>query len=457
MDAVSQRTTRIPVQIADCFLLALDDFMRRTGQGRHVSQSVLELDQAPDLDKLRAASLRTARKFPILAGRLRRDWKTWLPYWEVPEPPSRGLPLGLWHEAGAQVILPGSTETAETQELLQRILTQPLRSEGIDFMARLDVVTLRGGGCLVALSWSHLLIDGKGAELLLTEIGRLCDGQDLPYETKETVRAPVPFKEKIRKTKAAVRRFKELERIGCPSLGGPRPRQGRGYYRNITLTSEDSARLNSRVEQMTGALFPIAFYVACSARAHDRVFRHRGKAPAGYVVSVPIQTRKRGARGPLFHNQVTVFFFSAVRAHLGAIETAATAMKQQFAEMTRGRLDESFNTILELMMRLPSWLFMKVVRFQFRGEICSFFHSHTGSFAPELLEFAGGKITNAYHLPCLGAPPGTGLFFCERGGRVNVTLTWREGCLSDDERRLLLGQVFEDLFGEQRPDLLHGV
>ena len=42
------------------------------------------------------------------------------------------------------------------------------------------------------------------------------------------------------------------------------------------------------------------------------------------------------------------------------------------------------------MMRLPSWLFMRVVRWQFKGEICSFFHSHTGAFAPEMTEFAGG-------------------------------------------------------------------
>jgi hypothetical protein len=457
MGAANSGTTRIPVKVADCFLMALDDFMRRTKQGRHVSQSVIELDQTPDMEKLRGASVRVAQKFPILAGRLKRNWRTWLPYWDVPAPPSGGLPFGVWHEAGARDVLPGSIETAETDELLQRILTEPLERDGIAFKARIDVVTLKGGACLVALSWSHLLLDGKGAELLLTEISRLCDGQDLPYEVKETSQPATTFKEKIRKTKAAIHRFKELELIGCPSLGGPRPRRGRGYYRNITLTSEDSARLNARVEKMTGALFPIAFYVACSARAHDRVFQHRGKQPAGYVVSVPIQTRKRGARGPLFHNQVTVLFFSAVREHLGSIETAAAAMKQQFAEMTRARLDESFNTVLELMMRLPSWLFMRVVRFQFKGEICSFFHSHTGAFASEMTGLAGGKITNAYHLPCLGAPPGTGLFFCERAGRVNVTLTWREGCLGDEERRLMLEQVFEDLFGEKRPDLLHGV
>jgi hypothetical protein len=107
-----------------------------------------------------------------------------------------------------------------------------------------------------------------------------------------------------------------------------------------------------------------------------------------------------------------------------------------------------------MMMRLPSWMFLKVVRWQFKGEICSFFHSHTGVFAPEMIEFAGAKITNAYHLPCLATPPGTGLFFCERGGQVNITVTWREGCLSDEERRLMLEQTMEDLFGEPRPDLI---
>jgi hypothetical protein len=354
-------------------------------------------------------------------------------------------------------VLAGSQEIGATMDLLQRILTEPLTADGIEFKARLDVVETRDGRCLVALSWSHLLIDGKGAELLLAELGRLCSGEDVPCETKEPVRPVLTFQEKIRKTKAAVYRLEDLAKIGAPSLCGPRPRRGRGYYQVITLSAADSARLTARVEQMAGALFPMTFYVACTARAHDRVFRERGREPRGYVASVPVQTRKRGARGPLFHNQVSIYFFSAIRAQLGTIEAATAAMKQQFSEMTRAKLDESFLAVLELMMRLPSWMFMRVVRWQFKGEICSFFHSHTGAFAPELTEFAGGKVTNGYHLPCLGTPPGTGLFFCERGGRVNITLTWREGCLTDAERRLMLGQVMEDLFGEERADLVHGM
>ncbi|MDR3402893.1 MAG: hypothetical protein P4L99_10385 [Chthoniobacter sp.] len=457
MAATAPGVTREAVRVADCFLLAHDDFMRRTRQGRHVSQSIIELDRLPDMARLRPALERLVQKHPLLAGRLRRDWRTWLPYWEVPPAPSRGLPLGLWRERGSAGALAGATEADDTMQLLQRIMTEPLAAEGIEFQARLDVVETRDGRCRVALSWSHLLIDGKGAELLLAEIGRLCDGVDVPCEAREPERPVLTFQEKIKKTKAAVFRLEDLAKVGAPSLSGPRPRQGRGYYQVVTLTPEDSAKLTARVEGMAGALFPMTFYVACAARAHDRVFRHRGREPKGYVVSVPVQTRKRGARGPLFHNQVSIFFFSAVREALGSIEAATASMKQQFAEMTRGKLEESFLTVLELMMRLPSWMFMRVVRWQFKGEMCSFFHSHTGAFAPELIEFAGAQVTNAYHLPCLGTPPGTGLFFCERGGQVNITVTWREGCLSEEERQLMLGQMLEDLFGEPRPDLLHGL
>jgi hypothetical protein len=317
---------RVPVRVTDCFLLAHDDFMRRTKQGRHVTQSILELDRAPDLERLGKALARLIEKYPLLAGRLRRNWKTWLPYWEVPPVPGRGLPLHVWRERGAAGVLPRAVEVEKTMDLLQTIMEEPLTVDGISFKARMDVVEQRNGKFLAALSWSHLLIDGKGAELLLAEIGRLCDGVDVSCDTKEPVRPPLTYKEKIQKTKAAVYRLSNLAKIGSPSLSGPRPRRGRAFYHVLTLNPADAARLTARVEGLAGALFPMTFYVACAARAHDRVFQNRGRKPDGYVVSVPVQTRKRGARGPLFHNQVSIFFFSAVREHLASIEAATAAM-----------------------------------------------------------------------------------------------------------------------------------
>lgn len=49
MESAVKKTIRIPVKIADCFLLSLDAFMQKTGQGAHFSQSVIELSSCPDL------------------------------------------------------------------------------------------------------------------------------------------------------------------------------------------------------------------------------------------------------------------------------------------------------------------------------------------------------------------------------------------------------------------------
>ncbi len=441
---------RVPVRVADCFLMALSAFMRRTGQGQHIAGSVLELDRTPDIARLRAALVRVVKKHPLLTGSLRRDWRTWLPFWQVSAlAQDPALPMGLWCEPGASV--DGAVEVRDGWEKVGEILGQPLPD---GFNAHVAVIARRGGTCYLLLAWTHLIIDGKGAELLLAELAALCEGVDSPCDAKDAVGPATTWSEKIKLTKPAIYHLETLAKTRIRSLAGPRPRGGACRYQVIALDEASSARVLERVERMTGALFPLGFFVACAARAHDRVLADRGTLPEGYMTSVPIQTRKRGARGPLFHNHVTVLFLGGPRAQLASLETAAAALKQQFSDMMRGRLDESFTAVLELMMRLPSRLFMFVVRRQFRGEICSFFQSHTGSFAPELARFSGARVLNAFHLPGVSAPPGTGVFFSEHGHRLNVTLSWREDCLNADERRTLAGQILEDLLGQPCPDLV---
>ena len=448
MPARATKSTRVPFQVADCFVLALDDFMRRTRQGGHVSQSILELDRPPDIDRLRAGLVKAVAKHPLLVATSARDAWTRLPYWSVPPPAPCGLPLHVWRENGACDALPGAATAEGARELLERIMNEPLARDGIHFNARIDVVALRDGNCLAALSWSHLLLDGKGAELLLAELGRLSEGVDLPDDALAPARKKRTLVQKFRQTKPAMDHLTGLQKTGVPSLGGPKARRGRGFYEVLTLDAPDAERVRARIEEMGAELFPFTFYVACVARAHDRVFRHRGQQPAGYGISVPTQTRRRGARGPIFHNHVAVLYFHPQREHLDRLDTTVAAMKSQFAAMTRGRISESFDTVMDLMRPVPTFIFLWIIRAQFRGEICTCFHSYTGQFAPELRNFAGGRVINAYHLPCLGTPPGTGIFFGERDERINITLSWREGALDDAERRLMIAQLREDLLGE---------
>ncbi|HEY5752901.1 MAG TPA: hypothetical protein VIT21_07125 [Chthoniobacterales bacterium] len=449
LDSAARKFKRVPVSVTDCFVLANDAFMRRTEQGAHVSQSFLELDRMPEVTHLRRALSQLTQRHPILAGKLKRDWKTWLPYWEVPScenlPP---LSLGLWRESDVDrddCHLIKNTE----EHLQQTVYKEFVYHKSHPFHARMDIVARNDGSALIAFTWSHRLFDGKGAELLLAEIGRLCTGDDTSWSGKQPDHPEKTIKETIAKTKPAIIRFDEFAKLGVHSLGGPRPRPGKCRYHVITLSETESARVNRRAAETTGPLFPLPYYLACAARAHGEVFRMRGKEPVAQIASVPIQLRKRGARGPLFFNQVTILFFCTLREDLPSLAATAAALKKQFAEMTRDRLDESFTAVLELMRRVPGRIFMKIVRWQFKGELNSFYHSHTGAFAPEMTTFAGAHIINAWHLPCLGSPPGTGIFFNERNGKLNIVLSWRDGCLTDDERRTMVARLMDDLLGNQ--------
>lgn len=452
---MSLEPSRIPFRASDCFVLALDHLMRRTGQGAHVSQSILDLAGPPDLAKVRAGWARLLEKYPILAAAPRRSWRNLMPYWAAPVAiPPEGLPLGLWREPGGA--LEGAQPTDDARALFVELMAHPLvTSGGTPVNARLDLAALGGGRFLAALSWSHLLIDGKGAELLFAELGRLCEGIDLPEDRRENPRPRRTLWERIRFCRPALDRFGELQETGVPSLGGPDTRAGKGRFEMLMLDPAEAATVRERAARFGGALFPVTFYVACVARAHDAVLLRRGRRPKGYGISVPVQTRKRGARGPLFHNHVTVLYFNPRRETLGSLEATAAEMKTQFAAMTRAKISESFDTILELMMWAPCSLFMWVVRSQFKREICSCFHSHTGPFAPEMIEFAGARLANAYHLAALGTPPGTGIFFGERDERINVTFSWREGAVDEAERRLVIAQLRHDLLGEPAPEIAH--
>ena len=445
---------QVPFLVADSFVLALDAFMRRTGQGGHVSQSVLELAGPPDLGRLRTGVQRALAKHPLLAAAPRRRRWTRLPYWEVTTPPSgASLPFACWREEEIAAGHPfaGATLAADFPTLLRWLSAGGFSGGYRQFNARFDAVARRGGGFCLVLTWSHLLFDGKGAELFCAELARLCEDGDAQAETSARSAPPRPGRslfQKFRRTRSAMDYQTGLQETGAPSLGGRGPAPGGPNYEVVTFTPDQSAAIRTRAERLGGGLFPITFFVACVAHAQDRVFRHRGRRPAGYVVCVPTQTRKRGAREPIFHNHVAPLFFNPRREHLTNVAETAAAMRSQFATMVRDRVAESFDAVLDLMRPLPDRAFLGLVRAQYGGELCTCFSSHTGSFAIDA--FAGAPVTNAYHLPCLGTPPGTGIFFGEHGARLNVTVSWRDSALTGEERGLMVAQLHDDLLGVER-------
>jgi len=450
---LSHLSSRKPTRLtgADCFVLTLETLMRRHGQHGLIGQTHLRLDSVPDLAALEKSAERLAQAHPLLNAKTRRSPFHSLVAWR---PEKRGpglLPVNLWSEKGARI--PDgrhATEILSEDEWVEHVLNQPLGFRDGLRNLHIDLVLLRAGGSLLVLTWTHLLFDGKGVEFLIDALVNppAHEAAAATPSSAPALRHPLwRLRELLRQATPVVGRFSLLTKNRYPSLCGPCPRPGRLRFRVLAFDRESTSRIQARMEATVGPLISVGFYLACALRAHRAAFLSRGEDPEHYVVSVPVQVRKKGRGNTPFQNCVTILFFALERESLGSIESAAACAQQQFEEMTRARLDRSFTAVLELMSVIPAGLYLRFLSAQFGGEITSFFHSFTGEFSANLGSVFGASVTNAYHIPSVSAPPGSGLFFGLFNGRLNATFSWREGSVTDEEADLILARLRDDLLG----------
>lgn len=430
--------------------------MRGSGQGAHVSQTIIELAHAPDRATLDAAWAGFVADHPMVLARMSRNWRTLVPEWRLPTRPGEfgeAVPIGWWRERGA------ASDVGEVVESFEKWLHDLRHIRGgkrPGFNLRIDVLQRAGGRAALAVTWSHLLLDGKGVEFLLMELGRRCGEAEGAHGSASesnttslaTTKPPATFKSQIERSRAFVKHFYDLAMTRFQSLGGPKPKPGAIHCRVVTLDREATAKTMARSEKASGPLIAGPYFLAASAVAHAAAFEKRGLPPGPQVITLPLQNRPKGGKGPIFQNFVTILFFRLSVEELASVESATKAIQGQFAKMMRTRLDASFTTMLDLMRRMPPRLYAWFIRRQMRGEITSFFHSYTGAFAPGLERMAGAPIEWGWHVPVISTPPGSGLFLSDRGGQLTISLSWREGCVDEAEQKILMDRFIEALVGE---------
>jgi len=441
---------KLPMQGADYFVLSFDNLSRKTGQGGHKAHSVLMLERLPDVACLRELLSGCGEVYPMFSALLKRNWLFSIPYWVPARQPA--IPeIFFYSQVGSAGALSayGAQTFTDMHDLMENITNSPMpvRRGAAWPKARFSLLELRDGSGVFIFSWSHLMLDGVGAELLLQEIERMGGGNKskIPAVRAAPEKRAAGVGESWRKARPLVDFFRELSRTPVTCLGPQRPVPGRTHFLTRELTTEQTKVANARCAALCGDLVSMPFYLACAMRAHEAVFARRGTSPDSQTCSVPIQTRKKGTRGPLFQNHITMFFGVLSREDARSIERATAALMEQHTRFLKERMGESLDELMHLMSFIPPGLYMTFMKLQMRGPFASFFHSHTGEFAPGLDTFFGAPVRSAFHVPGIGTPPGTGIFCNEKNGRMVVTLCWHEAALDEEERQLLLGSFLADL------------
>jgi acyl carrier protein len=443
---------RLPLRDCDFFTHAFDEMLRKAGQGGHIAHSFIELDRTPDVPTLRKllAELPTSYPFPILTAQLKKPSFFSLPIW-MPAVNPRPLALHLWSQAGSPGALAGHGAEGFTdlQTKLDDIINTslPQHEDGWENV-RFDLVEKADGSCVFVFSWSHLIMDGIGAEFFLLELDRLMGGgksQPVPAFDLTDLNDPRGWGERWKTAKVMPAFFDSVMKKPFEALGSAKLSEGRAHFQVITLTEAQTQEAARRSADISGPLINMPFHLACAMRAHHSVFQHRGVKPESLMCCIPIQVRRKGVRGPLFQNHLTMFFCNLLADELTTLSAAAQSLHDQHNRFIKDKIGDAFRDLMWLMRPMPPGLHMTFINFHMKGKFSSFYHSNTGVFAPELTHFGGASVTNAYHVPSFSDPPGTGVFTNEKNGRLVLTLCWREGTLTESERQIFTDQLMADL------------
>ncbi|MGV3659449.1 MAG: hypothetical protein ACO1TE_04670 [Prosthecobacter sp.] len=422
----------LPATTVDFFLAGLESFMVRSGQGEHWGVTAVWLAGRPDAEMLERGWREVHARHPVLGARLRRKWRGWRLVWESAGP--LVAPPVNWHSC-----TPDQAEEALIQERLRgttggRRILSPLWLEVFAFGDT--------GRHLVLLTWRHAFMDGTGVNLLLEKLaaGRCETG---PPDIAEP-RAESPAR-MYQKAKPLIDRLRATTHSGCLSAwikGLPSP--GAPEHRRIVLTTEQSRLAAGKLRDLCGELFQMPFYAAVAARAMHRLHELRGWSSPEIHFQLPTQTRRRSPELVFGNHMGTLPLFLAAHA-LGSLQEAVAHVQQCYKEAVKTGMPQASEAMMALSSHMPVRGFIPMVRLTNCGQICSLFHSHTGTFLPGRADFARAPLQDVCTIPSVCTPPGLGLFFSDFGGKITATLAWRATGLTEEEVKELEAQIRGDL------------
>jgi hypothetical protein len=406
--------------------------------------TLLECEGAPDLAAIRRAAGILGRRYPILHARVERSRRDWVVRWRLDEAEAAAIPVHCWH-------LPGLTADGEVTPSLEDFIAARINGSDIDIRAdgpnlRLHVVVTTPDRWSLGVVWSHSLMDAVGMTKFLRELAAPCDDES-PRSGGADDPPPLPGMSALyRQALPMIEEMRSFPAWRVRSLHRKRVRPGPCRFQVVSFDQAATAAIRAKMAATAGELLLLPYFAGCAARAVRAVIaaRHPDEA-VPVLLSLPVQRQNDPAKRPLFQNHMVPYTLLLTAEELADLKPAARALFRKYSDFMRRKLPAAMDALMRMMERCPSRCYNLPAFHYMRGEICTLFHSHTGEFAAGLGPMFGSRVLNGYHVPSVCTPPGIGIFFSEHEGRLTLTLSWRDGCLSPLELELLKSTLADDL------------
>jgi hypothetical protein len=163
------------------------------------------------------------------------------------------------------------------------------------------------------------------------------------------------------------------------------------------------------------------------------LWARRGLPDVPFLLPVSVDMRPKGEPGATFGNMLAFHFARFPPSASADVALLAASLRRQMADAVRDGQIEANAAAMEFLQYRPLSSMMRALPWTSSGEIFSFNCADVTDFPRALDRFAGRRVLNAYHVPCVLPRPGIGVFFNRCTGRHNVVVSWVEGAATADD------------------------
>ncbi len=410
---------------SDWGINAVDYLMKRRLGAGNVCQLVLLL-KSPVSEGLLGKHLnRFMKKFPLLQGRIARDFKL-TPYWKIPASMKMDATLTVSQ-------LNENATDSELFELLQRSANSPFchDKEYLDFH-----LFNSSGRSALAIRFDHRLFDGRGIESFMSLFqDSLADDSisgDIRFESSMELS---DWKSKFMAGRNLNRRFIEFSE-STPRSFPLDPAQSMGFRcRQLCFDKAETAAIYEKAYREAGYLMESPFLLAAITSAINDLFAARGSSEGEFYL-VPVTVDARPGRKPLqeiFFNRMSYLFYRIPVEEAADIRNITVLLKQQMYEQVKSGFPKDMSEASLLARILPLRIYGKLLHLPVKGKIATFAFSHLGKSFYRHEMFMESQVENLFHMPRVPFPPGIGLFSNLYNGRLNLAISYLDGIITEAE------------------------
>jgi len=410
------------------------DYIEKIQSGiGNVSQVVVELDGQLDSGVLRESLRDFLKKFPVLYGLPSRNINL-CPYWKVF---SRG------RDAQVRLNVAQIGDADDPLPLLEAEINKPFADD-----RELLVFTLVNAGpkSFLGMTFDHRILDARGAETLLDYFQRYYQKKNIPDISLGESPHLDQWKEKFKAGRQVNRMFLGLAKETSRSL--PASSKSRACkLKTVHLDLDQASLFIENAYAKAGYLMLMPYALARSVQLMHRIFEVRNIPGRAYLIPLSIDSRLREASGDqLFFNHLSFLFFKIDADVAGNFTLLLASIKEQMYAQVKAGLPEAIKRASFLLRIAPLPLVNFFLKFLSQKNFSSFVFSFVNSVYNSK-GFMEQAVRNMFHLPRVPNPPGVGIFFNQFKGVLNITLSYLEGVLSEEEADSI-GGAFKDIGNE---------